>query len=227
MNVPIALIVLFFTVLFFGIALVLFTSGIRAASKHQGGVIRIVLGSLCLVALWLIGGVWLSQFMLHYDFPDTGRPVSPRDLRPEHWVGRWVLKDDVRTPDRRHFHRVPCTFHAPSGEVSAVTLFADGSASATNWVLVTWDTKEVFRFPELHGRWTYQYNTNSDFATIDAYWTPPEGGFPQDYSTWQEVYCWDPIKFSSLGFGHLRAERYDPAHHCIEYLVLDEPWNRD
>ena len=219
MNVLLALAVILGSIPRVGVPIVLLVSGIRAAAKRRGGAVRIVLGVVWLVAVWRI--------LIYDDFPDTGRPTSPRDLRSEHWVGRWVLKDDVRTPDGRHFHRVPCTFHAPAGEASAVILSADGSASATNWVLVTWDTKEVFRFPELHGRWTYQYDTNSDFATISAVWTPPEGGFPQAYSSWQEVYSWDPIKFSSLGFGHLRAERDDPAHDCIEYLVLDEPWNRD
>lgn len=207
-----------------GIPLFLLVSGICAALKRQGGVFRIVLGAILFAAIW---GCLLRLIFLNddYDFPDTGRPVYPADLRSEHWVGRWVLHDEVKTPDNRHFRLVPCSFHAPSGEVSAVTLSADGAAAATNWVLVTWDTKEAFRFPELHGQWTYQYDTNSNFATIGVKWAPPEGGFPRGYATWGDSFFWDPVSFSSRGFGHLRADRDNPKHHVIEQLVLDEPWN--
>ena len=163
-----------------------------------------------------------------WDVPrNDRRPVSPPDLRAGHWVGRWILHDWVNNPAKRHFRPVPCTFHAPAGEPSSVTLRADGTATATNWVLVAWDTKEAFRFPELRGEWEYHYQTNDDLAVVSVRWLPPDdGGFPRGYGSWGDSYHWAPVHFSSPAFGHLRADRDDPAHDQIEYLVLDEPWNR-
>ena len=157
---------------------------------------------------------------------NDGRPVNPRDLRPEHWVGRWVLNDSVNNPAKRHFRPVPCTFHAPEGERSAVMLRADGTATATNWALVTWDTKEAFRYPELRGEWNYKYQTNDDLAVVSVRWQPPDDGvFPSGYGFWEDSYWWNPIDFGSPGFGALRADRGDSRHREIEELVLDEQWN--
>ena len=157
---------------------------------------------------------------------NDGRPVNPQELRPEHWVGHWTLNDSVNNPAKRHFRPVPCTFHAPEGERSAVTLLADGTAIATNWALVTWDTKEAFRYPELRGEWKYHYQTNDDLAVVSVRWQPPDDrGFPGGYGFWEDSYWWDTESFGSSGFGALRADRDDPRHHAIEELVLDEPWN--
>ena len=157
---------------------------------------------------------------------NDGRPVNPQELRPEHWVGHWILNDSVNNPAKRHFRPVPCTFHAPEGERSAVTLLADGTAIATNWALVTWDTKEAFRYPELRGEWKYHYQTNDDLAVVSVRWQPPDdGGFPRGYGFWEDSYLWDTESSSAPGFGTLRADRDDPRHHAIEELVLDEPWN--
>lgn len=163
----------------------------------------------------------------HWSVPrNDGRPLNPQELRPEHWVGHWILNDSVNNPAKRHFRPVPCTFHAPEGERSAVTLLADGTAIATNWALVTWDTKEVCRYPELRGEWKYHYQTNDDLAVVSVRWQPPDdGGFPGGYGFWEDSYWWDTESFGSSGFGALRADRDDPRHHAIEELVLDEPWN--
>ena len=157
---------------------------------------------------------------------NDGRPVNPQELRPEHWVGHWILNDSVNNPAKRHFRPVPCTFHAPEGEPSAVTLRADGTATATNWVLVTWDDKEAFRYPELRGEWKYHYQTNDGLAVVSVRWQPPDdGGFPRGFGSWGDSYWWDTESFSSPGFGALRADRDDPRHSTIEELILDEPWN--
>ena len=137
-----------------------------------------------------------------------------------------MLNDLVNNPAKRHFRPVPCTFHAPGGERSAVTLRADGTATATNWVLVTWDAKEVFRYPELRGEWSYKYQTNDDLAVVSVRWQPPDdGGFPRGYGFWEDSYLWDTESSSAPGFGTLRADRGDPRHREIEELILDEPWN--
>ena len=92
--------------------------------------------------------------------------------------------------------------------------------------LVTWDTKEAFRYPELRGEWKYHYQTNNDLAVVSVRWQPPDdGGFPGGHGSWEDSYWWNPIDFGSPGFGNLRADRDDPRHHAIEELVLDEPWN--
>ena len=108
----------------------------------------------------------------------------------------------------------------------AAVWFAAAAAGWLRTALVTWDTKEAFRYPELRGEWTYQYQTNDDLAVISVRWQPPDDrGFPGGHGFWEDSYWWDAVSFNSPGFGVLRADRGDSRHREIEELILDEAWN--